>query len=131
MRSRLHSAAQRRNIWPPEPGTFCVRLAKSAWRVPAQIIHSDIGWQAEVDGVKHPPHLDPALALHVAMVWHHGTMIPRDSFQWLNDVRAWAKVNCPDHPALFPLRAIDPNKIPPIPPSARAPAEQTGGHQHG
>lgn len=116
MASRLHNPAQRRNVWPPQPGLFVMRLAKNAWTVPAQIILSDIGWQAEVDTTRHPSHRDPALAENVALVWHHGRIVPLADWQWFCDVREWAKVNCPDHPALFPYRAIDPNTIPPIPP---------------
>lgn len=119
MATRLHNPAQRRNIWPPEPGTFCLRLAKNAWRVPAQIARTDIGWQAEVDDIKHPAHPDPEHAEQVAMIWHHGSMIPLADFLWLHQVREWAKLNCPDHPALFPYRAIDPHTTPPIPPSIR------------
>lgn len=128
MASRLHAASQRRNIWPPQPGTFCVRLGKNTWRVPARIIHGDTGWQAEVDNLLHPAHPDPTQATQVAMIWHHGTMIPLVDWQWLCDVREWARENSPDHPSLFPYRAIDPNKIAPIPPTARALAAQRGHH---
>jgi hypothetical protein len=127
MAKEIHSYTQRRKIWPPEPGFFSLRLVKDAWRVPARIICENGLWRAEVDDILHPVSDDPAQAYMVDAIWHHGIKIPEDVYQWMYQVREWAAHNCPDHPCLFPRRAIDPAKLAPIPPSLST----ERGHQNG
>jgi hypothetical protein len=112
--SHRHAEAQRRAIWPPEPGFFVVGLARGAWRVPARLIHDSSGWHAEVDETVHPAHRDPVHAPMVDTVWHHGMRVPEADFRWLLATKAHAKIHDPEHPSLWPRRKIDPRRLKPI-----------------
>src|SRR4051812_2451633 len=97
-----HGDDQRRLVWPPSPGLFRVRQAKSAWKVPAQIVEDEAGWHAIVDGVPYESNADPALAERVAEVWL-GEIITETDYRWLLAIKADAlERNEKDHPSLRP-----------------------------
>ena len=114
MLSPRHARDQRRAIWPPEPGTFVLGLVRGAWRVPCRIVHDDDGWHAEIDGVVHPAHRDPALAYMVDAVWHGGTLVAQPDYDWFVAIKVWAQINDPSHPCLNPRKVIDPSLLKPI-----------------
>lgn len=108
--------AQHRTIWPPEAGTlFAFRLVKDGWRVPGRIICDDEGrWHAEIDGTAYPAHADPALAPMVDALWHGGIKIPQADFDWLIEIREFARKYDPDHPSLHPRDPISPRSLRPM-----------------
>lgn len=112
-----HHADQARVVWPPEEGWFRLRLVPGAWAVPCAICQTEDGdWLAIVDGAAQPPHPDPAHAAYVADIWHGGIKIDRPTYERLLDDRDHAAAHGPaDHPALHPRRAIDHNRLRPIP----------------
>jgi hypothetical protein len=113
--SAWRSSAQRRTIWPPEAGTFALRLVKNGWRVPARIVlDDDDRWYAEIDGAPFAAHPDPVHAPMVDVIWHGGIRIDEQTYQWLLAVKAHAQAHEPDHPALHPRKAIDPRLLKPL-----------------
>jgi hypothetical protein len=112
--SLRHRADQRRQIWPPEPGYFLLRLVKDGWRVPCRIIHDAEGWHAEVDGTHHPAHADPALAYMTDALWHGGLRISQADYNWAVATREQARATAPDHPSLHPRKPMDPRTLKPI-----------------
>lgn len=112
--SERHHSSQRRRVWPPEPGCFRMRLVAHGWMVPCRILHSDAGWQAEIDGEARPTDLDPALAEDVARIWHSGFIVTEDVYAWASHVREWAREHDPAHPSLHPQRPINPALLTPI-----------------
>lgn len=118
MSAYRHAESQRRLVWPPSPGWFALALVRRGWKVPCRIVRDDDGWHAEVDGVAHPAHPDPAHAYLVDAVWHGGIRIPESEYLWLEAVRAWALAHEPgSHPAANPRKAIDPRRLAPIMPA--------------
>jgi hypothetical protein len=111
-----HRADQRRNVWPPEPGFFSLRLVRNGWPVPARIVCDGGCWYAIIDGLEHPPAFDPAYAPHVARVWERGTRVDRADYDWRNEMRAYAAANEPAHPCLRPTEPMDPLSLPPLRP---------------
>lgn len=110
-----HDTTQARVVWPPEPGTFSLRLVRRGWRVPARIQRTaDALWQADVDGVLCDAHIDPALADRVATIWHHGLRIPDSEYRWLLALKAHAALYAPQHPCLSPRTPIDPRRLAPL-----------------
>jgi hypothetical protein len=109
-----HDPSQARQVWPPSPGHFALKLAKGCWAVPCRIVHDDAGWHAVIDEFEHPPNADPAGAEGVSTVWTYGQIIGTSSYNWLLSVKRWAEQNYRDHPALNPRVPIDPMKLRPI-----------------
>jgi hypothetical protein len=93
-----------------------VKLAPRAWGVPARIVRTETGdWQAVMDGRTQAPHADPALAESVAFIWHSGTIIDEQEYEFLNAIRVhYATHGPPDHPALQPYDPIRPMLLPAI-----------------
>jgi len=86
-----------------------MRLARRGWKVPCMICQHVSGeWFAIVDGLAHDSDPDPATAPWVADVWANGEFITAREYEWLRNVRTWAEQHHPEHPALHPLRPIDP-----------------------
>jgi hypothetical protein len=112
--SDRHAAAQRRVVWPPEPGLFRLRLVRGGWGVPARIAVTIDGWRAEIDGIAYPPDPDPARAPGVERIWVSAEIIDQLEYQWLVEMREWALAHDPDHPAANPQRAINPAELRPI-----------------
>lgn len=110
-----HAAAQRRLIWPPEPGHFLLRLAKGAWRVPCQIHRDADGrWHAEVDGEHHPAHADPAHAYMIDALWCGGIKIQKADFDWYVAMKEHARLHDPSHPSLHARTPMDPRRLRPL-----------------
>lgn len=110
-----HAAAQRRLIWPPEPGFFALRLARGGWRVPARIHHAGGVWWAEIDGIAGPADPDPAYARGVDRIWHGGIRIQAESeYRYMLALKAWAAANDPRHPCLHPTQPIDRMRLSPL-----------------
>lgn len=84
--------------------------------MPARILHSEAGWQAEINGTCHPAHPDPVHAEGVSRIWHSATAIAEHEYRWLVAVREAAEVADPDHPALHPTKPIDPMRLKPLQP---------------
>ena len=109
-----HHPSQSRRVWPPVDGLFFrYSLVRGGWKVPATIRFDDRGWVAVIDGEECIPHPDPALAEGVADVWHHGTLIDQQTYDWLLAVKAWAAANHPGHPCLNPLKPMLPRMLTP------------------
>lgn len=111
-----HGDDQARAIWPPSPGLFSLRLKRHAWAVPACIVHDKPSdqWHAEIDGEAYETHSDPTLAPMIDVVWHGGRKIDQAEYDWLFALKDWARANNPDHPCLWPRRAIDPRVLRPL-----------------
>lgn len=106
---------QRRMVWPPEPGLFCLRLVRDGWRVPAKIVHDEEGrWHAEVDEEVHESHPDPAHAYMVSAIWHAGLKLPQADYDWLLAIKRHAQKHDPTHPSLNPRRSITPMWLRPL-----------------
>lgn len=106
---------QTRAVWPPEPGTFSLRLAPKAWPVAAMIDRSEDGqFRAIINGQEQPPDPDPAIATGVARIWSYGRRIDLAEYRWRLAMMAWAIWNDPEHPAANPTRPINPNDLKPI-----------------
>lgn len=104
-----------RQVWPPEPGLFAVRITKGGWRVPARIVRDpEDRWQVEIDGQLCAPHADPAQAEKMSQVWHGGVKIDQQTYDWLGAVRDHARASNPAHPALHPDQAVNYLTAPPL-----------------
>jgi hypothetical protein len=112
---------QARAVWPPHPDLFHLRLVKHGWPVPARILCTDDGWQAEVDGVLYPPHPDPAYAPMVAELWHRGQFITELEYRWRSALRDHARTHDSAHPSVNPRKAVDVRRLKPLQPR-RTPA---------
>ena len=103
-----------RNVWPPEPGFFKMRLRSGCWQVPCAIYTKEseglIWWRVEIDGALSLWDPDPLIA-QCDRVWHYGERIDEDEFRRLNTLRRTAPA---DHPARNPLKRADPRLLPPI-----------------
>jgi hypothetical protein len=115
-----HHAAQRRAIWPPEPGHFSLRLVRRGWPVPAAIHCQDGLWWADIDGRAYPRHADPAHAAGVDRIWHGGLRVAEHEHRFLIALKEWAQTHQPDHPCLHPLKPINPALLRPIMPDLSA-----------
>jgi hypothetical protein len=110
-----------RNVWPPEPGWFRLRLVRGGWPVPAAIRHTIDGWFAVIDGFQHPPADDPAYAEGISDLWTYGDRIEEHEYEYLLALRAHVLTHEPDHPAANPHRAIQPALLRPILPAGHTP----------
>lgn len=112
--SPRHAQAQRRAVWPPQPGFFAFQLVKRGWRVPARILFADGLWRAELDGKLCDAHPDPIYADYVARIWQAGIKIDEQTYHWLLAMKAHARAHEPDHPAANPREAIDHGLLRPL-----------------
>jgi hypothetical protein len=109
----MADAQKSRDIWPPQPGYFRMRLVKKGWRAPAEIRFENGLWQAIIDGDAGEPNADPLVA-GVDQIWHYGQFIDRPTYDYLNATREWARAHDGQHPAADATRPINPRLLKPI-----------------
>lgn len=99
---------------PPQPGHYALRLVKHGPEVPA-CIHAASGmWQAEVDGRRHDPVLDPETCPQIMRIWHSARRSSAEEHAFMAATKAWADQHMPTHPLLHPTRPVDVATLPPV-----------------
>ena len=105
----------------PCPVAFLtVRLRAKAWGVPARITFEDDGRiECEIDGAVHGPFTEDALTDFIginpehpvakAIVW--GQFCDEAVYAHRLALKRWAMDHQPDHPALSPMKPIDPRAL--------------------
>lgn len=107
----MRSQETPRPVWRVEPGWFRMSLTKGAWKVPCEIALWRGVLVARINGQVAP---DGA----VDRIWHSAERITEAEYKRLLALKDQMRRENPDHPALHPLRAIDPKKLKPIIPGA-------------
>jgi len=109
-----HAPSQARAVDVVTPGYYRMPITRGGWSVPCQIELTTVGWRATIDGFSHAADLDPWRAEGVSSIHAYGEKIDRATFDWLLEVKAWAAKHNPEHPCLWPRRAIDFGKLRPL-----------------
>lgn len=106
-------------------GFYTLRLVRRGWRIGVQLFREDGLFWAEANG--DPPTEPINLArLHTEMqewlmgesaremvlrLWLYGEPTTEADYRWRVEMRRWAEIHDPTHPAANPMRPVDTAKM--------------------
>jgi hypothetical protein len=90
-------------------------LIRRGWKVPCRIIQKGLIWCGEVNEILQPYTVQEPFDCSIIVRIHEwGEKISDRQFDYLIGIKAWARMNSPDHPCLSPWKPIDPMNLRPL-----------------
>lgn len=99
----------------PEPGFYTLRLCRGGPPVGAQIVRDDQGlWYCMVDDVWQGPATDPFTLQMLDQIHSYGQTADETEVNYRIELKRWATVYAPSHPAANPRRPVNTDALLPF-----------------